>query len=273
MLISYSIRHLFQWLIILKDSYKWLFGLWKLFSLFKHNSLYPLVHHFKRILIEYTRWLEREREREREDIIFCHQSYHHVDFIEWERNIKQIREKKGQQNRWWRKKHSNTIDRCAYVASLKFPTFFSLLFFLSHPSILNNSNGYAHEYDLRLKNSFIDKTSYRFKQTSSLDEIFIELTRLMFTLYEKFRLPFRIKNISSDQLNSYESMRLDYELFLPSKNSYVPTGSISLIGDYISRRLMIRYKKTKETTENNIIEIYDRLFENGQQINNLSNAM
>jgi hypothetical protein len=92
----------------------------------------------------------------------------------------------------------------------------------------------------------MDKKMYRFKETSSLDELFIELTRLMHDLYEKFRLPFRIQNCSSDKLRSYESMRLDYELFLPSSNSYVCVGSISLIGDYLSRRLMIRHKRVKD---------------------------
>jgi len=103
-----------------------------------------------------------------------------------------------------------------------------------------------HEYNLQLKNSLINKKSYRFKETSSLDDLFSELTRLMYNLYEKFRLPFRIQNCSSDKLRSYESMRLDYELFLPSSNSYVCVGSISLIGDYLSRRLMIRHKKVKD---------------------------
>jgi hypothetical protein len=103
-----------------------------------------------------------------------------------------------------------------------------------------------HEYNLHLKNSLTNKNSYRFKETSSLDDLFSELTRLMYNLYEKFRLPYRIRNCSSDKLRSYESMRLDYELFLPSTNSYVCVGSISLIGDYLSRRLMMRHKKVKD---------------------------
>jgi hypothetical protein len=103
-----------------------------------------------------------------------------------------------------------------------------------------------HEYNLQLKNCLTNKNPYRFKETSSLDDHFIELTRLMFNLYEKFRLPYRIRNAPSDKLRSYESMRLDYELFLPSTNSYICVGSISLIGDYLSRRLMIRHKKVKD---------------------------
>ncbi|CAF0762052.1 unnamed protein product [Rotaria sordida] len=122
---------------------------------------------------------------------------------------------------------------------------------------LNSSNESIereHEYNLHLKNSLLSKNPFRFKQTSSLDEIFIELTRLMYNLYEKFRLPFRIINVPSDKLRSYESMRLDYELFLPSSNSYVCVGSISLIGDYLSRRLMIRHKKVKDDKNGNIKE-------------------
>ena len=103
-----------------------------------------------------------------------------------------------------------------------------------------------HEYNLQLKNCLTNKNPYRFKETSSLDDHFIELTRLMFNLYEKFRLPYRIRNAPSDKLRSYESMRLDYELFLPSTNSYICVGSVSLIGDYLSRRLMIRHKKVKD---------------------------
>ncbi|CAF1532042.1 unnamed protein product [Adineta steineri] len=108
-----------------------------------------------------------------------------------------------------------------------------------------------HEYNLQLKNSLNDKKPYRFKETSSLDDLYIELTRLMYNLYEKFRLPYRIQNCSSDKLRSYESMRLDYELFLPSTNSYVCVGSISLIGDYLSRRLMMRHKRVKEEKKSN----------------------
>ncbi|CAF3399146.1 unnamed protein product [Rotaria socialis] len=111
-----------------------------------------------------------------------------------------------------------------------------------------------HEYNLNLKNSLTNKSPYRFKQTSSLDELFLELTRLMYNLYDKFRIPFRINNVSSGKLRSYESMRLDYELFLPSSNSYVSVGSISLIGDYLSRRLMIRHKKVKDEKNPNIKE-------------------
>lgn len=115
-----------------------------------------------------------------------------------------------------------------------------------------------HEYNLQLKKCLTNKNSYRFKETSSLDDLFIELTRLMYNLYDKFRLPFRIQNCSSDKLRSYESMRLDYELFLPSTNSYVCVGSISLIGDYLSRRLMIRHKKVKDdkkfSSKNNFVD-------------------
>jgi len=114
------------------------------------------------------------------------------------------------------------------------------------PTPSNISIEREHEYNSQLKTSLMDKKMYSFKETSSLDELFIELTRLMHDLYEKFRLPFRIQNCSSDKLRSYESMRLDYELFLPSSNSYVCVGSISLIGDYLSRRLMIRHKRVKD---------------------------
>ena len=110
----------------------------------------------------------------------------------------------------------------------------------------NKSIDREHEYNSHLKNSLQDKKPFRFHETSSLDDLFIEMNRLMHNLYEKFRLPYRIQNCSSDKLRSYESMRLDYELFLPSTNSYVCVGSISLIGDYLSRRLMMRHKRVKE---------------------------
>jgi len=122
------------------------------------------------------------------------------------------------------------------------------------PKLPNISIERENEYNLQLKNCLTDKKPYRFKETSSLDDHFIELTRLMYNLYEKFRLPFRIQNCSSDKLRSYESMRLDYELFLPSTNSYVCVGSISLIGDYLSRRLMIRHKKVKDEKKISIKE-------------------
>lgn len=123
---------------------------------------------------------------------------------------------------------------------------------------LNASQVREDEYNGQLKKILTDEQPFRFKETSSLDELFMQLTRLMYNLYEKLRLPFRIQNCPSDQLRSYESMRLDYELFLPSSNSYVRVGSVSLIGDYLSRRLMIRHKRTKDekkthqTTDNDL---------------------
>ena len=113
------------------------------------------------------------------------------------------------------------------------------------PSMPNESIEREHEYNLQIQHYLRDKKAYEFRHTSSLNEIFLELARLMFNLYEKFRLPFRIRNCSSDQLRAYESMRLDYELFLPSANAYVCVGSVSLVGDYLSRRLMIRHKKVR----------------------------
>ncbi|CAF2326197.1 unnamed protein product [Rotaria sp. Silwood2] len=123
-----------------------------------------------------------------------------------------------------------------------------------HLNSPNASIERENEYNFNLKTSLLNKNPYRFKKTSSLDELFIELTRLMYNLYDKFRLPFRIINCSSDKLRSYESMRLDYEVFLPSSNAYVRVGSISLIGEYLSRRLMIRHKKVKDDKNVNIKE-------------------
>ena len=114
------------------------------------------------------------------------------------------------------------------------------------PTPPNISVEREHEYNVQLKNALQSKKPYLFHETSSLNDLFVELSRLMYNLYEKFRLPYRIQNCSSDKLRSYESMRLDYELFLPSTNSYVCVGSVSLVGDYLSRRLMIRHKRTKE---------------------------
>jgi hypothetical protein len=103
-----------------------------------------------------------------------------------------------------------------------------------------------NEYLSKLKERLKETMPYRFEHGTSLEDLFLELARLMHNIYEKFRLPYRIQNCSSDQLQTYESMRLNYELFLPSTNSYVCVGSLSLIGDYLSRRLMIRHKRVKD---------------------------
>ena len=127
------------------------------------------------------------------------------------------------------------------------------------PNPSNASQEREDEYNSQLKKILTDQQPFHFKETTSLNELFLQLTRLMYNLYEKLRLPFRIQNCSSDQLRSYESMRLDYELFLPSSNSYVRVGSISLIGDYLSRRLMIRHKRTKEEKKSSRINHLDDL--------------
>ncbi|CAF0999576.1 unnamed protein product [Adineta steineri] len=82
-------------------------------------------------------------------------------------------------------------------------------------------------------------------KSNSIDFIFIQLAAIITNLYYRLNLPIRVCLSPSYELLSYESLRLTIEVYLPSQIDYVRVGSVSLIDDYLARRLMIKHNDNK----------------------------
>lgn len=96
-----------------------------------------------------------------------------------------------------------------------------------------------------LKTSISSSSTITPKQTNMnsncIDFIFIQLAAIITSFYHRLNLPLRVCLSPSYDLLSYESLRLTIEVYLPSQIDYVRVGSVSLIDDYLARRLMIKH--------------------------------
>lgn len=88
--------------------------------------------------------------------------------------------------------------------------------------------------------STINPTDINLK-SNSIDFIYIQLATMITSFYYRLNLPIRVCLSPSYELLSYESLRLTIDVYLPSQIDYVRVGSISLIDDYLARRLMIKH--------------------------------
>jgi seryl-tRNA synthetase len=78
-------------------------------------------------------------------------------------------------------------------------------------------------------------------KSNSIDYIYTQLASIITSFYYRLNLPIRVCLSPSYELLSYESLRLTIEVYLPSQIDYVRVGSVSLIDDYLARRLMIKH--------------------------------
>lgn len=83
--------------------------------------------------------------------------------------------------------------------------------------------------------------------SNSIDYIFIQLTSIITSFYHQLNVPLRVGLSPSYELLAYESLRLNIEVYLPSQLDYVRVGSISLINDYLARRLMIKHSSDERS--------------------------
>lgn len=82
-------------------------------------------------------------------------------------------------------------------------------------------------------------------EESEADQSVEELIELYKKFYEKFHLHFRIVSYPAHQLNISESYKIGFEIYSPSKKSYVEVGNISNYGNFISQRLLFTCKEGK----------------------------
>ncbi|CAF2081947.1 unnamed protein product [Rotaria magnacalcarata] len=83
--------------------------------------------------------------------------------------------------------------------------------------------------------------------SNSVDFIYIQLATIITSFYQRLNVPLRVCLSPSYELLSYESLRLTIEVYLPSQIDYVRVGSVSLIDDYLARRLMIKHNSDNKS--------------------------
>lgn len=77
-------------------------------------------------------------------------------------------------------------------------------------------------------------------------KIFDEMIGNAKLFYETLGIPFRVINIPSGDLNNAAAKKLDLEAWFPGSKSFKELVSCSNCTDYQSRRLSIRFGKTKK---------------------------
>ncbi|XP_063423591.1 serine--tRNA synthetase-like protein Slimp isoform X2 [Mytilus trossulus] len=65
----------------------------------------------------------------------------------------------------------------------------------------------------------------------------------LWNIYKQFNIPCRLVTISSPSLHRSEEMRVEIQFWAKSLQKYLKISSVSMVSDYISRRLMTRHYK------------------------------
>lgn len=62
-------------------------------------------------------------------------------------------------------------------------------------------------------------------------------------LYESFNVHFRCRYAPANELKSWESLRVDFQMYSPSLMRYIDVGYVSICDNYLSKRLLFNYGK------------------------------
>lgn len=91
------------------------------------------------------------------------------------------------------------------------------------------------------------------KTNSELDELLHEVINIVKLTYCELNYHYRLSILPANKLHMWESLRVVVEMFSTSLNSYVEIASISVSGDFISKRLLFTYMDSKESRFPHII--------------------
>lgn len=72
-------------------------------------------------------------------------------------------------------------------------------------------------------------------------KLFDEFIEVYTEIYKSLKLPFQIALVPCEELSPAEMLRSTLQVYLPGSESYVDAGHLSLYGDYVSKRLTMRY--------------------------------
>ncbi|CAG4932335.1 unnamed protein product [Colias eurytheme] len=84
------------------------------------------------------------------------------------------------------------------------------------------------------------------KDNSDVDAQLSNVIEIIKNLYSKLDYHYRLVYVSADKLHSWEALRVSIEMYSTSLSEYIEVGSVSLSGDYISKRLMFMYTDNKQ---------------------------
>lgn len=91
------------------------------------------------------------------------------------------------------------------------------------------------------------------KTASDLDNLLNELTDILKSTFAEFNYHFRLVIVPANKLKMYESLRIELQMFSTSLQQYVDVANISLVGDFIPKRLMFTYIENKENKFPNVL--------------------
>lgn len=80
------------------------------------------------------------------------------------------------------------------------------------------------------------------KSSTEHQEEFEKLVKTVTELYDQLEIPYRIVLRSADQLKTWESLRVSFELWSNYYGNFIETGHISICGNFFSKRLLIAYQ-------------------------------
>jgi len=84
---------------------------------------------------------------------------------------------------------------------------------------------------------------------STFDEIIQDLKRF----YDNFGISYRLVSMSAENLSLAESFRIELQMWSSSKNDFIKVAELSKHGDYLSKRLALKYNESSDLRNLHVI--------------------
>ncbi|XP_045522683.1 serine--tRNA synthetase-like protein Slimp [Pieris brassicae] len=84
------------------------------------------------------------------------------------------------------------------------------------------------------------------RDNNELDELLHETLCMVRTLFNELDYHYRLSYVAADKIHMWESLRVSIEMYSTSLKKYIEIGHLSLIGDFMSKRLLFTYTDNKE---------------------------
>lgn len=83
----------------------------------------------------------------------------------------------------------------------------------------------------------------------NIDILFVDLCKLLIYIYKDLNTRFKLSSVTANLLKTNECYKVALEMFVYSEQKYVTIAEISLIDDFISKRLGIKFKQDKKSKQ------------------------
>lgn len=87
------------------------------------------------------------------------------------------------------------------------------------------------------------------------DQLFSEFSRILASLYSALALPCQTVLVPGSHLGQAEKLRVELQVYLPGYNKYVEVANISLYGEFVSKRLMMRWAEDPLTKDHKYLNV------------------